>query len=407
MTSNQLSNQLEPRSIIIYNGKIVLENSVVEGTVIVRQGKIMDIITNQTDYSQWHKYRHEYVIVDAQGKYIMPGMIDLHCDAIEKEIQPRPNTLFPIPFAFHEFEAKLPLHGITTMFHSLSLGVGLSIRGEHLVKELIHYIEQFNQHSVLARNLIHLRYEVSYLSGRPMLEQLIQDKRIHLLSLMDHAPGIGQYHREGSFERYVMKNQGVTLEEVGPIVAELQERRAQVSKADLEAITSLAKQHRIPLAAHDDDSEQKINDNIAMGIKISEFPITADVAHYAQLKHMQLCLGAPNIVRGGSHDGNLSAQSVIEAGKGQVVCSDYHPSAMLAAVFKLVNDGTVSLPEAVKLVTLNPATAVNMAEQLGSIRIGKVADLLIVDHHNQIPFVDTTILNGEVVYKRQRITVLK
>jgi len=400
------SNQLDDKNIIIYNGKLVLENLVVEGTVIVRQGIIMDIVTNHSDESQWHKYRHDYILVDAKGSFVIPGMIDIHCDAIEKEIQPRPNTLFPIPFAFQEFEAKLPLHGITTMFHSLSLGVGLSIRGEHLVSELIDYIHQYNnKQSVLARNLIHLRYEVSYLAGRPMLEQLITKKRVQLLSLMDHAPGIGQYHREGSFERYVMKNQGVTMEEVPAIVEELQERRKQVTKEDLAAITALATQYRIPLAAHDDDSEEKIKANVDMGINISEFPITQEVARFAQAQAMQLCLGAPNIVRGKSHDGNLSAKEIIEAGKGQVVCSDYHPSAMLLAIFKLVEEQILSMPEAVKLVTLNPAQAVKMDERIGSIRIGKVADLIIVDYHNQMPSVQMTILEGQLVYSHKRIAL--
>lgn len=396
------NNLLESKSIIIYNGRLVLENTVVDGAVIVRQGIIMDIITNRTDNEHWHKYRHEYVLIDAQGSYVLPGFIDIHCDAIEKEIQPRPNTLFPINFAFQEFEAKLPLHGITTMFHSLSLGVGLSIRGEGLVSELIEYIQGHNTQAVLARNYIHLRYEVSYLKGRALLEQLISERKIHLLSLMDHAPGIGQYHKEGSFERYVMKNQGVTLEEVQPIIDELQERRQHVTKDDLKAITALAAEYDISLAAHDDDSVEKINSNIEMGINISEFPITKEVAAYAMSRGLQLCLGAPNIVRGGSHDGNLSAQDIIAAESEQIICSDYHPSSMLRAVFKLADSQVLTLPEAVKLATLHPAQAVQMSEQLGSIRIGKAADFIIVDRHNQLPSVLMTVLDGDIVYRRTR-----
>lgn len=401
-----VNKKLEPNSLIIYNGKLVLENHITDGAIIVRHGLIMDIITNvSSDLAQWQKYRSEYVLIDAEGKIVMPGMIDIHCDAIEKEIQPRPNTLFEIPYAFQEFEAKLPVHGITTMFHSVSLGVGLSIRGEKLVSELIDYIDEYNKGEVLARNLIHLRYEVSYLAGKPLLEKLISEHRVHLLSLMDHAPGIGQYHKEGSFERYVMKNQGVTLEEVPPIVEELQQRRAQVKKDDLLAITALARQHEIPLASHDDDSEQKINDNLELGIHISEFPITEEVARYAEEKKMQLSLGAPNVVRGASHDGNLSAQSMIAAGKKQVLCSDYYPSALLQAVFKIVKTGKISISEAVKLVSLNAAEAVNMHEQIGSIRIGKVADIILVDHHNQLPSVAMTILKGDIVYTRQRTSL--
>lgn len=399
------NNKLEPNSLIIYNGKLVLENRVIEGAIIVRHGIIMDVITNISDAAQWQKYRSEYILIDAKGKFVLPGMIDIHCDAIEKEIQPRPNTLFAIPYAFQEFEAKLPIHGITTMFHSVSLGVGLSIRGEQLVSELIDYIDTYNKGEVLARNLIHLRYEVSYLAGRPMLEKLIDEKRVQLLSLMDHAPGIGQYHREGSFERYVMKNQGVTFEEVPPIIEELQQRRACVTKDDLQAITTLAKNKQIPLASHDDDSEQKIIDNLELGIHISEFPITENVARFAEQQKIQLSLGAPNVVRGGSHDGNLSAESVIAAGKKQILCSDYYPSSLLQAVFKIADGGKVSLSEAVKLVTLNPAEAVNMDEQIGSIRIGKVADFILVDHHNQLPSVAMTILNGAVIYSRQRTTL--
>src|SRR5690606_19838562 len=252
--------------------------------------------------------------------YILPGLIDIHCDAIEKEVEPRPNTLFPLEMSLLEFERKLPLHGITTMYHSLSLGVGLSLRGDQLLTEMIEKINHYKAERSMVRNRIHLRYELSYEPGLAILERLIEDNKIDYLSYMDHSPGQGQYRAEGSFERYVMKNQGVTYAEVEAIVQDLIKRQQRIDWNKISELSQKATEKGIAIASHDDDTIEKIEHNKKYQITISEFPIQLEVAKYAADQQLYVCLGAPNVVRGVSHDHNLRAIEAIAAGAGHILC---------------------------------------------------------------------------------------
>lgn len=389
---------------IIASGIVVLENECVPASIVMINERIVQIVDAsvaiETIVAQYEQEMSigSKTIIDASEKHIIPGLIDIHCDAIEKEVQPRPNTLFPLEMSLLEFERKLPVHGITTMYHSLSLGVGLSLRGYHLVNELIELIHRYNAKRSIVRNYIHLRYEVSYDEGLPYIERYINNHLIHYLSYMDHSPGQGQYRQEGSFERYVMKNQGVTLAEVKEIVDELLQRRQAVDWERLKQLSKQAKDNNIAVASHDDDSFEKIEHAKGSGVAVSEFPITLDVAKYAVEQGLSVCVGAPNVVRGASHDHNLRAVDAIKEAGAQIICSDYHPASMLQAVFKLQRDENLPLHEAVKLATLHPAQAMGISEQVGSIAEGKKADIIIVDQFHDLPFVEMTIVNGKIVY---------
>lgn len=335
-------------------------------------------------------------IIDASGAWVLPGLIDIHCDAIEKEVEPRPSTLFPLDMAFLQFERKLAAHGITTMLHSLSLGVGLSLRGEHLVTEMVELISSLSQERAMIRHGVHLRYEVSHLTGFELAQRFISEGHIDLMSLMDHAPGQGQYHRPGAFERYVMKNQGVGLEEVAAIVRELADRRDRVDWGQLISLTTAARGYGIAVASHDDDNSASVERSLQFGASVSEFPLSLDTAAYATRKGMSVCVGAPNIVRGGSHDGNLNAINAVKQGAAGILCSDYHPASLLQAVFIMEAEG-VPLEKAVAMATLNPAVILGRADKVGSIAIGKLADMIVVRKIRGNPLVQTTIVNGTVV----------
>lgn len=334
--------------------------------------------------------------LDATGAWVLPGLVDLHCDAIEKEVEPRPNALFPLDMAFLQFERKLALHGITTMFHSLSLGVGLSIRGEKLMEELIRYIAHARAERAMIRHRVHLRYEVSYLTGMPLAQRLIREGLIDYLSFMDHAPGVGQYSRPGAFEHYVMKNQGVGPEEVAQIVAELEERRARIDWPALRALADEASAGGIAVASHDDDSKELVDRSAGFGAKVVEFPLNLETAAYARERGLHVCVGAPNIVRGGSHDRNMSAAAAITAGAADILCSDYHPASMLQAIFTLERQG-MPLSEAVRLASLAPARALGLDSEIGSLETGKQADLLVVRKVRDCPVVSDTVVDGNVV----------
>jgi len=389
---------------IIASGTVVLENECIPASIVIINERIQRIVDASVSIEdivaecEQETTFSSKTIIDASQKYILPGLIDIHCDAIEKEVQPRPNTLFPLEMSLLEFERKLPVHGITSMYHSLSLGVGLSLRGYHLVNELIDLIHRYNAERSLVCNNVHLRYEVSYDEGLPYIERYIKDKLIHYLSYMDHSPGQGQYRQEGSFERYVMKNQGITLAEVKDLVDDLMKRRQAIDWNRLKQLSLMASDNNIAVASHDDDTYEKIELAKSSGVAVSEFPITLDVAKHAVKQGLSVCVGAPNVVRGASHDHNLRAVDAIMEAGAQIICSDYHPASMLQAVFKLERDENIPIHEAVKLATLYPAKAMGISEQLGSIVEGKKADVIIVDQFHDLPFVKMTIVNGKIVY---------
>ncbi|SFB30211.1 alpha-D-ribose 1-methylphosphonate 5-triphosphate diphosphatase [Cohnella sp. OV330] len=375
----------------IRNGKIVLPGGVEQADIFVENGRIARIGS-----SGERGVGEDAPTIDADGAFVLPGLVDIHCDAIEKEVEPRPNTLFPLEMAFLQFERKLAGHGITTMYHSLSLGVGLSLRGEHLVSEMIGTIRRLSGARSMIRHRVHLRYEVSHLTGFPLAERLIREGQIDYLSLMDHAPGQGQYRRPGAFQRYVMKNQGVDAEECERIVEELQARRALIDWDKLRQLTALAREHGIAVASHDDDTPEQADRSMAYGASISEFPLNLETAAYASGKGMKICVGAPNIVRGGSHDKNLTAMEAVRAGAADIVCSDYHPASLLQSLFAMHAEG-IPLHEAVRMASLEPAAALGQAASFGSIELGKHADLLVVRTIGDVPVVTDTIVEGTVV----------
>lgn len=376
----------------IRGGHVVLPNETVEADVAIANGRI-DIIAPPGAASADPESINA---IDATGAWVLPGLVDIHCDAIEKEVEPRPNALFPLDMAFLQFERKLALHGITTMFHSLSLGVGLSIRGEKLMEELIRFIAASRSERAMIRHRVHLRYEVSYLTGMPLARRLIRDGLIDYLSYMDHAPGVGQYSRPGAFERYVMKNQGVDIEEVAQIIKELEERRKRIDWEELKRLSAEARDRRITVASHDDDSRTLVDRSIGYGAKVVEFPLNLETAMYAREQGLHVCVGAPNIVRGGSHDRNMSAFEAIRAGAADIVCSDYHPASLLQSVFTMEREG-ISLADAVRMASLHPAEALGLSGEIGSIEPGKFADLLIVRKLKGCPVVTDTLVGGTVV----------
>ncbi|WP_053374374.1 alpha-D-ribose 1-methylphosphonate 5-triphosphate diphosphatase [Paenibacillus sp. FJAT-27812] len=394
--NDRLSAGLKP--MIVTNGKIVLPDQAVEAAVAVVDGRIDAILEDEAAVENWMRQFPDPNVIDAKQHYVLPGLIDIHCDAIEKEIQPRPNTLFPLDMAMLEFERKLPVHGITTMYHSLSLGVGLSLRGDHLLTGMVDHINSYRSKRSIVRNRIHLRFEVSHLAGMPIVERYLNENAIDYLSFMDHSPGQGQYREPGSFERYVMKNQGVGVEEVRAIVEDLVKRRQLVNEEHLLQLSSLAVQRGIAIASHDDDSVQKVEESARYGVSVCEFPINLETAKHAAERGLRVCVGAPNVVRGASHDKNLRAVDAISAGAADIICSDYHPSSMLAAVFKLADEGIAALPAAVRMASLHPAQALGAGSELGSVEIGKAADLIIVDRYEGLPWVTNTIVGGQVVY---------
>lgn len=386
---------MDGQRICIYNAKIILPDKLIYGCIHLEGGRIAWISEDCVTETECLRDASSF---DAGGSYIMPGMIDVHSDAIEKEIQPRPNTLFPLDMAFFELEKKLAASGITTMYHSLSLSDEWGVRDNDMVVDIIKEINNLKKIRSMINHNIHLRYELTYLEGIDTLERLILEKSIDFMSYMDHTPGQGQFKDHDALKSFTMQSYGKKEKDVDRLIDKSIVCQSMIDRLRLTRLAKLAKSKGVYLASHDDDTREKIEALSEYEGVISEFPINLETAMYAKSKSLSVCVGAPNIIRGKSHNNNMKALDAIRHNAADIICSDYLPSTMLPATFSLVKEG-VELHTAVNMVTLNPATALGLQHDTGSLETGKKADLLVVELFRGYPVVRKTFVNGKMVYK--------
>jgi alpha-D-ribose 1-methylphosphonate 5-triphosphate diphosphatase len=380
------------RTVLITNGKLVLPDRVVDNGELLIEDGFIKYSGKQGNIRSRQVERH----IDVQGGFILPGFIDLHSDAIEKELEPRPGAFFDASVAFCELEKKLVGQGITTMYHSFSFaGAEWGIRKDSTAAECIRNIVTASGNCALIRNKIHLRFEITNYQSLDVIRRLLYDGMVDLLSFMDHTPGQGQYPTVEDYRHYLEKTYHAHFSEVEKFLTAKEEGRVNVEEC-VSLLQAAAKAQGIPLASHDDDSPEKISHYRNRGVTISEFPINLPTAQAARLADMDVCVGAPNIVRGKSTGKGLRAIDAIENGTANIICSDYYPPAILHAVFQLAN-GTLSLPEAIGMATCAPAKAVGL-KNLGSLEEGKWADVIVVKLRNQVPVVTNTVVGGIPVY---------
>jgi alpha-D-ribose 1-methylphosphonate 5-triphosphate diphosphatase len=342
--------------------------------------------------------------IDAGGACLMPGFIDIHSDYIEGILQPRPTCLMDFEMGLREAEKQLLGHGVTTVYHSLSLMNGIggkggrNFRNRENLERLADLIRDIHRDSHLIRHRFHARYEIDNLEIYDYLERLLEEGRVQELSFMDHTPGQGQYRDlavyAASYGTWAAAYSEKTL---GEILAERQNKPV-ASHEMLKRLSALARKRGIPLASHDDDSPEKaVFMKKEYGAGISEFPVDLATARKAREEGFHIVVGAPNVILGESHSGNLSALEAIREGCADILCSDYYPAALLHAVFRLEAEGIRSLPEAVRMLTLNPAQAVGIAGDYGSVEPGKKADLLLVRRVRGRPLISACFIDGRKV----------
>lgn len=377
----------------IDNVQMVLPDQVVKGDVRIIGDRIVEI----RPHGAAGRKVETRTVLDGGGMFLLPGFVDIHSDAIEKEIQPRPNAVFPLNMSFYELEKRLAGNGITTIYHSVSLADGVGVRDDEMVMNIIHQITDLRNKRSSIRHRVHLRYEVTNLPGLSLVEEMISSGKIDLLSYMDHTPGQGQFAAPGTYEAYVRKTYGMEDSEAREMIEQIKQWQKEVDWGRLREVAAIALSSGIPLASHDDDSHEKVDEMIDCGMAISEFPVNLEAASRASEREIHVCVGAPNVVRGQSHSNNLKAIEALKGNHANIICSDYHPPAMLAAIFHLVREG-FALEEGVRMITLNPAKALGIDHAFGSIESGKVADLVLVELHEGVPLLRKTIVGGETVY---------
>jgi alpha-D-ribose 1-methylphosphonate 5-triphosphate diphosphatase len=339
--------------------------------------------------------------ITGNGLILMPGMIDMHGDMIEREIEPRPNVRMPMELGLRDLDRRLACAGVTTAYAAVSFSPSSTyghLRSYEHTTDMIRAIRA-RKADLLIDHRVHARFEVTFPAALAVVKDLIAEGAVDLISLCDHTPGQGQYRNLELQAASFAKSKGISLEQAAQALQQrIRDRRESMGDlgSTLRAIAQYCALHGVPLASHDDDTVAKVALMQDLGAGISEFPVTLEAAREARVRGMVTAMGAPNALRGTSYSGNLSAREAHAKGVLDLLAADYHPSAMLPAVLVLAQTDPEGLPGAAQLVSRNPARALGL-EDRGEIALGLRADLLIADDRG-VGHVRATISNGAVVY---------
>jgi alpha-D-ribose 1-methylphosphonate 5-triphosphate diphosphatase len=276
-------------------------------------------------------------------------------------------------------------------------------RGDPRPERLEPAIRELNRlrGSGVIRHLVHARYEIIEWHHFERFRRLIDACMVNLVSFMNHTPGQGQFRDKETLMAYYVRKYGAQLPDINAIIEErLQKAANPLVEETLERLMGHAKRAGLPMASHDDESPEQVVRMRGRGVSIAEFPIALDAARAAAAHGMHVVIGAPNVLRGQSTSGNLSVREAIGNNTVDVLCSDYYTPAMLHAVFALARDKVLPLHDAVRLVSSNPARAVGLFSELGSLQVGKRADMIMVSEAGGVPTVISAWVGGRRVFEK-------
>ncbi len=329
--------------------------------------------------------------LDARELLVLPGIVDIHGDAFERQIQPRPGVGFPIDLALRDTEAQLLANGITTEFHGITLSWEPGLRSSDAWRAVI---AGLGARDWTCDMRVHLRFEAFNLDALDQAEADIAAGHVHLLAFNDHTPAIVRKVKDPVEGAKYSDRAGMKLAEFRLLVDAVAQRKPGVP-AGRDRLAAAARAAGIPIASHDDDTVPLREAFRAQGARICEFPIALDVGEAARAAGDFVVMGCPNVVRGGSHLGWASAAKMAEAGICDVLASDYFYPAMARAAMVLAGRGVLDLPRAWALISANPAAATGLHDR-GSIDIGKRGDIVLLDPDG--PQVVATIAQGRIAH---------
>ena len=373
---------------ILTNARVVLLDEVIEGTVVLDGQTIVEFQPGRSNSPG---------AIDLEGDVLMPGIVDVHTDNLERQVQPRSNARWPSRSAMLTHDAQCAVSGVTTVFDALCLGdLGFDKDRIQTFHDGVKDLDALDGTGLLkSEHFLHLRCEMPADDVMELFEPVADHRLVRMVSLMDHSPGVGQYADLARYRKMRMR-EGVSAERVEQRIIELQAQRAKMRDVNRQRLLARVKGSGVVLASHDDRTEEEIEENHRDGIGISEFPVSMIAAKAARARGMQVIAGAPNIVRGGSHSGNVSAAEMVRERAVDGLASDYVPASLVEAAFACVEKAGITLAAGVAMVSAAPAEMAGLRDR-GRIAAGMRADLVRVREFKGIPVVRQVWRTGERV----------
>ena len=356
--------------VVFTNAQLVLQDEVVKGSLTSQHGLIQHIDQGLSSVSQ---------AIDLQGDYLIPGLVEVHTDNFERHMMPRPKVRWDDSPALLAHDAEIAAAGITTVLDALGVGDADpdSVRGNDWDK-VLNCISDFVERGVLrADHFLHVRCELPAPNTLELFKPFVGHDLVKMMSVMDHTPGQRQWENIEHAWIYFSGKKGWTKQKFEERVAMAQDAQARYAKPHRAYLTQYCQDNQIALASHDDTTVAHVEEAFAEGATVCEFPTTVAAAQAARARNMLTIMGGPNAVRGGSHSGNVSAIELAKLGLVDILSSDYVPGSLMSATVRLTETTDLSLPQAVALVSRNPAKSIGLHDR-GSLEVGLRSDLVQV-----------------------------
>jgi len=371
---------------LVTNARIVTATESFTGSILFENGKISRLDSGLTTVPGAQ---------DWEGDYLIAGLVELHTDNLEKHLEPRPGVRWPAISALLTHDAQIATAGITTVLDSMGVGDfderSIRASGLHATTEALNHSR--SQGLLRAEHLLHMRCEIACDNVVEVVTPFLDDPTVRLVSLMDHTPGQRQWMDIEKFRTYTQRNQKWSDEHLAQVVMERMDMQARNSDRNRLRLLELCRDRGLPMASHDDTLPEHIDEAVAAGFRISEFPTTESAARVARRHGLGIVMGAPNLVRGGSHSGNISTLELARADLLDVLSSDYVPYSLLHAAFLTRDQAGWPLAKAIATATLNSARLVGLDDR-GEILPGKRADYVRVRESHGVPVPMETFREG-------------
>jgi alpha-D-ribose 1-methylphosphonate 5-triphosphate diphosphatase len=376
--------------LILTNARVVGPKEVFLGSVFVTGGFIADVQPGLTRSPS---------ALDLEDDFLLPGLVELHTDNLEINMIPRPGVHWPPVAALIAHDAQVAGVGITTVLDAVCVGLyeDSVVRTPQILERTMRtLLEIGGDPSLRAQHLLHIRLEVAHEETVSTFSALVNEPRVKLVSIMDHTPGQRQYVDVSGYRKFYANRFRWTEEQIDEAVRRHLELQQAFGERNRRRLIELLRSTDIPIASHDDTTVEQVEEAYADGMSISEFPTTLEAAERAHQLGMKVVVGAPNLVQGGSHSGNVSAETLAQRGILDALSSDYVPISLLQGVFMLHERLQVALPEAVAKASSVPAQVLKLGDR-GVLAAGYLADLVRVRYLRDTPCVVAVWRSGKRV----------